>query len=440
MDSAPQPTPPLLKYLNLPTAEPAPHIVKSPVLLRHFVAWRLRKLLFLNKEVGSKSIRYCGCVPMPSQGKRKDGSVFSTGMPGHIEIHGYENTDKIAELGENPGRGHGYVGLKKCGSAMTCPVCGARIRYVRRQEIQEICNVMIKAGYSFGLLTLTAPHDVTTDPQEFIKKFQEANRILKRDKWKEFADKWGIKHYIRGIEVTDDAPGARRRSGIHFHSHQIIFFDRPPLTKAEAEQFRLELAARWVKALLKVELIGEDAVKKTLEHGVDFQRPKVKDQGELSDPGMIQKLVEYVSKGAAFELSPGTVGGKQGRKGSRVSHWELMQTALLEREDLQPRLLNIIGALKGLAHLYFSPGLKAFCGLKEITDEQIVRGEAETLVYAFDTEEKEKTWGTVKRFGQQKILLTALDEGRDAESAVDIIRLGADPISGELLSEPLKLE
>lgn len=295
---------------------------------------------------------------------------------------------------------------------------------------------MIKSGYSFGLLTLTAPHDADTDPRVFIKNFQEANRILKRDKWNKFADKWKIKHYIRGIEVTDDAPGARRRSGVHFHSHQIIFFDRKPLSEKEAKAFRDELAEKWCVALGKVGLITADEVKKTLEHGVDFQRPKVRDQGQLSDPGQIQKLVEYVSKGAAFELSPGTVGGKQGRKGSRVSHWELMQTALLEREDMQPRLLNILGALKGLAHLYFSQGLKAFCGLKEVTDEQIVRGEAETLVYAFDTEEKEKTWGTVKKFGQQKILLTALDEGRDAFSAVDIIRLGADPLSGEMLAEP----
>lgn len=431
--------PALLIYQNLPGVLPAPHISNSAVLLRHFISWRFKKLLQLNAEtLGEKNLRFCNCHPTPAQGRRKDGSFYDTGMPGHIQIHAYDDASKIAELGEQKPT-HAYVGLKRCSSPMRCPACGARIRYVRREEVQKVSNIMIKHGFSYLFVTLTAPHNVDTDPKEFISKFQEANREMKKTDWKKFKEEWGLAYYVRSIEVTDDKPGPGFKTGVHFHSHTVNFCERPAFTAAEASTFRDELAAKWVAALLKVGLITESEKEKTFKHGVDVQRPKVKEQGELSDPALIQKLVEYISKGAAFELSPGTIGGKSGRKDKRISHWELMRIALTERPDLQPRLLNIIQALKGLAHMQYSRGLRDFCGLKEVTDEQIMRGEADTMIYAFDTDEKETVWKTVKKFGQQKILLTALED-HDVETVIDIIRFGADPISGELLSEPPKLE
>ena len=74
------------------------------------------------------------------------------------------------------------------------------------------------------------------------------------------------------------------------------------------------MATKWTKALLKVGLIKPEAETKTWEHGVDIQRPKVANQGQMSDPELIQQLIEYVAKGASFELSPTTVSGKEGRK------------------------------------------------------------------------------------------------------------------------------
>lgn len=438
--------PPLVNKLKLAAISAAPplaHIAKSPVLLRNFVSWRFKKLLQANSEtLGEKNLRFCNCVPLPATGRRKDGSTYETGMPGHVQIHKYKDSSKIAEEGETE-VSHAYVGLKRCGSAMRCPVCGARIRYVRREEIQKIAKVMLKRDFSYIFVTLTAPHDVNTDPHEFIKKFQEANRILKGnrfkgEKWKEFAQRWGLAHSIRSIEVTDDKPGSGLKSGVHFHSHTVNFCERPVFSEEDAAKLRDEFAARWVDALLKVGLITEAEKAKTFEHGVDVQRPKAMVDGkivELSDPEMIQKLIDYVCKGASFELSPGTVGGKSGRKDERISHWELMRIALTERPDLQPRLLRIIQALKGLAHMQYSRGLKVFCGVNEVSDEDIVRGESETLVYAFDTEKKKKIWETVKKFGQQKILLTAIDGGVSPEAAVAVVEMGCCPMTGEQFFE-----
>ena len=428
---------PLLIYRNLPTTSVPESASNNPVLLRHFISWQLKKLYWANTELKEKSLKGCMCNALPSSGKKKDGTIYQTGMPGHIQIHNYAKPDDILEVGET-GASHGYVGIQRCGSAMRCPVCGARIRYVRRQEIEKITKFMVEKGFSFGFQTLTAPHDLNTRPDEFIKLFQEANREMKKNRdWKAFAERWSMKHYIRAIEVTDDAPWARLRSGIHFHSHTVFFIERKFLTAEEAKQFRDELAGLWVAALLKVGLIGDADKEKTFIHGVDVQRPKVKIQGELSDPKLIEKLIDYVCKGASFEMSPGTISGKEGRKASRISHWQLMQIALTEREDLQPRLLHILTALKGRAHLYFSPGLKKFCAVDEVTDEQIVRGEKETQVYAFDTEDSQGLWKIIKKNGQQKPVLVAIDAGMDAIQAVEIAGVGCSPLTGELLSEPL---
>ena len=431
---------PLLIYINLPPPEMVKFYSKTPVLLRHLVAHQLRKLYWTNKKLAKeKALSGCMCNALPSSGKRKDGTIYSTGMPGYLEIHNYVNESDILEVNES-GAKHSYVGMQRCGSALRCPVCGARVRYKRREEIQEIARVMTKAGYSFVFQTLTAPHEYGTDPQEFIKKFQEANRELKKSRsWELFAERWKVRHYLRAVEVTDDKPDSKRKSGIHFHSHSIIFLERQFLTEAEAKRFRDELADLWCRALLhkKVRLITEADREKTFKHGVNVQRPKVATQGELSDPALIQDLIEYVCKGASFEMSPGTISGKSGRKSERISHWELMRLALTERQDLQHRLFSILTALKGLAHLTPSKGLRAFCGIEEISDEEIVKGKKETLVYAFDTDESQHLWKTIKKTGQQKPVLVAIDEGMDATQAVEVAGVGCSPLTGEMLVEPL---
>lgn len=427
-----------LIYINLPPPTLIENYSKSPVLLRHLVSHQLKKMYWKNKGLAKeKSLAGCMCNALPSTGRRKDGSFYDTKQPGCIEIHNYHNEADILEVNETSAR-HGYVGLQRCGSAMRCPVCGARIRYVRRNEIQEISKFMINNGYSFVFQTLTAPHDFKTDPKVFIKQFQEANRELKKTRsWKLFSDRWQLKHYIRAVEVTDDHPDSKKKSGIHFHSHSIIFMKRKFLTELETKQFKDELSRLWVRALLKVGLITEDDREKTLIHGTDVQRPRVKNQGELSDPVLIKKLIEYVCKGAAFEMSPGTISGKEGRKKDRISHWELMKMALLERQHLQPRLFHIMTALKGIAHLYFSNGLKDLCLVDDVSDEKIMKGKKDSLLLSFNTKESQELWKTIKRGGQQKPVLVAIDEGSDPHFAVQVAGSGCSPLTGEQLVEPL---
>lgn len=428
-------TDPSLIIVNLPPLEPPKHTANSPILLRHWVSWRLRNLIHKSYlKPRFKTLGGCSCSPIPAFGTKKDGEIYATGMPGHIQIHQYDNPEKIAETGEIAPK-HGYMGLSRCSSATCCPACGARIRYVRRNEIQKITQHLLTNGHSFLLQTLTAPHEFKDDPRQFVQLFQEANREMKKGKsWKAFAERWRLVHYIRSVEITDDAPWSRRRTGAHWHSHTVLFFDRGPFSKAEAERFRDEMADRWTNALVKVGLITEADRKKTWAHSVDVQRPKVADQGELSDPETIQALIEYVSKGASFELAPGTIGGKKGRKGDRITFWQLMQMALTNKPELQWRLLKFIEAQKGMHHMQFSRGLKALCGVKDVSDDEIMRGESETFVYAFESPEDRKRWKGIRRAGLQKSVLMALDESENPPAMlIDIAGGGVDPITGEVV-------
>lgn len=439
----------LLIFRTLPPRLPSQNTRNNPNLLRYFIANQLRALV--RKQAGKDST-FVGCCTYarPSHAKKKDGEIYSTKQPGHVQIHHYANSSEILEAGEDAStRKHAYVGLQRCGSAMRCPACAARIRYVRRQEIETIAKAMVGKGYSILFQTLTAPHDFKSDPKVFMESFQEAVRYMKKSKnWALFAKKWGMKHYIRSIEVTDDAPWATRKSGIHFHSHTILFLERPFLSEFEAKKFRSELAKKWVAALKKVNLIQEKDEQKSFIHSVDIQRPKLAIQGETSDISLIENLLDYIAKGAAFEMSP-AVEAKEGRKKDRLSHWQLMVEALAvvqknengEKDEkkqarLQARVMQIHRALKGLAHLYFSRDLKKMCGLEDTSDEKIIEGKEENQIYAFNTYEKKQQWKKIASFGNQKPLLVSLDASLSIppEFLVDTAAGGVvDVVTGELL-------
>ena len=228
-----------LIIVNLPPLLPSKHTSNSPILLRHWLAWRLRKLI--NSSELRENFKTLGGVPHlhSRHWLRKNGEIVPTGMPGHIQIHCYDNPQKIAETGEVAPK-HGYMGLSRCGSGTCCPSCGARIRYVRRNEIQAITERMVGTGHSFLFQTLTAPHELKNDPKEFVHLFQEANREMKKVRAGRLLQKRGLVHYIRSTEITDDAPWSKKRSGVHWHSHTVLFFKRAFFTAIEAKNFEMK--------------------------------------------------------------------------------------------------------------------------------------------------------------------------------------------------------
>ena len=67
--------------------------------------------------------------------------------------------DGLVAITSNAGVCH-YAGLATCGSIWACPVCSAKIRNTRAEEISAAAARWDLAGNSVYMITLTAPHDL----------------------------------------------------------------------------------------------------------------------------------------------------------------------------------------------------------------------------------------------------------------------------------------
>lgn len=356
--------------------------------LRWQLAWAQRREIFkagLGDEF--KSLVKCHAVPVPAFSKKKDGTYSKTGSPGCVEAHYY---------GGDGDRPIGYAWVYKDANALLCFVCAPKIRYYRAAEVQFACKAMIDLGYSWCFWTFTAPHNLFTDPDTQVKKFNEAKRLLKSGRWwKDFKKRWGYEHCIDAVEMTDDHPRSIKKSGCHWHSHDLPFFLRDPLTADEAAAMQAEVATRWVDCLLKVGLCTEEKKADALAHAFRLDRPR--------KPKKTVELAAYLAKGASCELTPG-IFTKIGRIPARITHWELMTLAFSGvYPELVPRALAVMRALKGKHWLHWTPGLRRLVGLEDVSDQEIMEERKSLPVYQF----KGDSWRKVDSQKWQVNLLNA---------------------------------
>lgn len=369
-------------------------------------AVRSRKLL-------KHQVRFCSCAPVPADVRKKDGEKVQTGMSGKIEIHRREES-------------HHYYGMQRCGSALVCPVCSMILQVRRAQEVVTAGSYLLAHGFRVGMVTQTASHSAATSLVDFVARFQAAQHDMKKTRaYQTWKKRHGMRFTIRAVEITDDHPlydfktEGRRRSGWHFHSHTLLFFEREAhFTPEEVEAFTVEFQALWVKALEGVGLSG------SLERAAVFSVPEgaSRADGEAA-------LSRYVAKGFGWEVSGGRM--KQGKDGDRrISAWGLQELALTTKPELLPRYSRYMEAVKGLSWLRWSQGLKAFCGLDELADEDLLRGEAgEEQVWAFEDGD---FLSIVKQAAQGKLLDVADVEGREGIArAMKAASLGFDIQTGE---------
>lgn len=371
--------------------------------------------------------RHCSARSIPATTRKKDGTRVPTGMPGAVEIHSREEGTK-----------HNYHGLGRCASALVCPVCSAIIQPRRAAEVMKAGEYLLAHGFQVAMLTQTASHSRATSLEDFVKRFQTAQKDMKKHRqYQNWLKETGARFTIRAVEVTDDNPDIKggRKSGWHFHTHTLIFFEREKaFTEKEVKKYTAWLQQMWVKALNGVGLDG------SLERAAKLDLPRATRaldtaRAEGQDSADVQKLCAYISKAFGWEVSGGR--NKKGRDaGRRVSVWELQEAALTDRPDLLPRYAEYMRAVKGLAWLSWSHGLRAFCGLdEEKTDKEVV--EEGTIGQEIVWQFTDKQFRSVARFGQQGKLLDAADNGGKAgiADALDTLKKGHDIETGEELNE-----
>lgn len=248
-------------------------------------------------------------------------------------------------------------GLVTCQSVWSCPICSARISTVRRAELNHLLAYSRAEGHSVVMLTLTARHNRSTELVPFLSAMKRAGQILRQSRgWRAL----GLVGSVAAQEVTHGA-----RNGWHVHSHLLLVVPgSPDAALAAVEGLRSE----WLRSLGKVSLTGETAA---------FQVQSAAAAGE------------YIAKfGAAEELALGHV--KQGRGASRTP-WQLLRDAAEGDRQAGVLFREYSLAFKGRRQLVWSRGLKALCGLNDISDAEISDGSApENEVVS---EETVRVWG-----------------------------------------------
>jgi len=390
--------------------------------LRYSLLRRLSKAIWAEK-LPIHGSRFCSRRAIPAEKKKKDGTRVATGMPGHIEVQSRADA------------GHSYHGLGRCASPLVCPFCSAVIQAHRAQEVMKAGEYMLAHGFQVAMITQTASHNRETSLIDFVARFQAAQRDMRMHKsFRAWQKKTGAKFTIRAVETTDDNPDhGGKRSGWHFHSHTLVFFERNrAFTELEAAHFTELFQKMWVKALAGVGLEG------SLERAAQVDLPRANEKLDgaraTENAESVRNLCAYISKAFGWEVSGSR--NKKGREaGRRISVWELQAAALTDRPDLLPRYAEYMRAIKGVNWLRWSQGLRHFCGIVEESDKEIMeRGEAgEETVWTFTNADFAFVW---RQGGQGKILDAADRAGASGiAEAMRAAMENCDIETGEQLKE-----
>lgn len=155
---------------------------------RRHVRYAQREVLWSQSSI--ERVRKCGRVPV------QDGGVA---------------------LKDHQGVAH-YAGVATCGSIWACPVCSAKIRNHRAEEISDATARWDRAGHSVYMATFTAPHDLGMRLDPLMSAIKEAfTSCLSGRAWIALKKRLGIVGQIRSMEITHGD------HGWHPHLHVLIY-------------------------------------------------------------------------------------------------------------------------------------------------------------------------------------------------------------------------
>lgn len=291
------------------------------------------------------------------------GGEVSSEMLGEIARCGWAASSSV-EVRATPGADAParFRGLRTCKSVWACPCCSAVIRSRRAVEVQEMASWWTEreAGH-LAMVTFTLRHSSSDALEDNLSTLVEAmTRVIRGAPWKRFAERHGIEHHLKAVEVT-----LSRRSGWHPHLH-VLWFLRESMSEDTRRAAEGWLFDRWQKMLGK---LGADAartwgVKLTTGHGAEVVgRYLTKLQESKSGRGW----------GIASEMTRGDL--KQGRSDESINPLQLLDIEGLEDEQVdwhRERWIEWIEATRGRRALSPSRGLKAAAGIDDLSDEELV--------------------------------------------------------------------
>lgn len=285
-----------------------------------------------------------------------------------------------------------YCDVQTCGSVWSCPVCAARIRQRRAQEVERIAVEHLATGAGVGFLTLTFPHSRGDDLASMLATLTKCwDRVQQSARYRRHAAALDLLGFIRATEVTYGA-----WHGWHPHLHLLLFAGRD-VTAEEWAVLRDVVSEVWSGAVVKAgrdrpgEVVGV-TLAPVLTAGVGRYLGKVQDHyGEPSSIGR--------------ELQRGDL--KKGRKRSRTP-FELAEAAVQGVVPELPLWWEYERATKGRRAIAVSTELRRRYGFDDRADEDLasadVDGEAVTTITG-------PQYALIVQAGDEALVLDLAEEG-----------------------------
>lgn len=358
------------------------------------------KKFMTNKK---SQVMTCCARAIPKTFSGRGGIEYKSGCPGHIEIH---QTALNAR----------FKYLTHCASPMICPVCGAYLRFKQADIIQQVADFLIREkNFSFLFVTFTARHNATTTAKDSIKVFQKAQRFMRAGRdFQEFKKMYGLRFEQYTNEITFDHPDSKKKTGVHWHRHSIMYFDHQ-VSFEEYCGINSFFQRRWIHSLEKVGLSGDKGVCCRVDFPYVYNM-KEKCKESVIIATQLKKLSHYVTKNVAFELTGDQM--KVGRGARRINQWQLLKICIDRKDDVKCWAMfdDYMQAVKGVAFAYNSRGLLEFCGVKKIDDKAVLeQPESELLLFSF--EKRYSDFRRIVRNSYHAEVLVASDKAETLEEA-----------------------
>lgn len=241
-----------------------------------------------------------------------------------------------------------YAGVQRCGSIWACPVCAAKIRAHRADELSEMAERHMANGGSIWMVTLTARHHWGIKLADMFRAMNGAWRNLvgtrlwtgdpRRGAIGE-RQELGVIGYVRASEIT------LGRNGWHLHYHVLLFLEREPDAAVLGGVMR-RWNASWKRYLAKRGMEPVDGI------GIQWDRcERVKDAAAY-----IVKVAE-ATWSVGNEVARGDL--KAGRLGSLNPFDILTYFRMTGDADALDLWREYEAATKGHLQLVWSRGLRA---------------------------------------------------------------------------------
>jgi hypothetical protein len=262
-----------------------------------------------------------------------------------------------------------FAGVSTCASVWACPVCAAKIRQRRAEEITGGLSAWLAAGRSALFLTVTVSHREGEALADVWDAVQRAwRRVMGGRRGMERAERWRIVGMIKALDLTHGG------NGWHPHLHVVLFIDGPDLAATERAVLEADLASSWATVV-------SEGGRSVNGHGLHVEQV---DAGDLG---------QYVAK-VACEVT--RTDRKRGRRASR-SVWEVLAELAATGERKWRDLWNEYEeASKGRRAVVWSAGLRARLGLTvDLEDEDLaVDDEGGELVSQVSGPALRELWAT----------------------------------------------